>query len=95
MTPFHRSRQEQIDEIRTGCLIRFAQAALLLLAGERGHARAFLDLAIDRMLDLGDYRPGGHYDEHFPGWRDCAVSHRRIAWNRAVSAPKQPAEPAV
>lgn len=92
MTPFHRRRQDQLDEIRTGCLIRLAQAAALLLAGERGHARIFLDLAIDRMLDLGDYRRGGHYDEHFPGWRDCELGHRKIAWNRAVSPPKQSAE---
>lgn len=91
MTPFHQSRQDQIDEIRTGCLIRLAQAAVLLLAGERGHARIFLDIAIDRMLDRGDYRLGGHYDTLVPGWR-CDLSHRQIAWNRAVSASKQQAE---
>lgn len=95
MPPFHRSRQDQIDEIRTGCLIRFAQAAVLLLAGERGHARVFLDLALDRMLDRGDYAPGSHFDRIAPGWRDCELSHRRIDWNRAVSASKQPTEPAV
>lgn len=95
MTPFHQSRQDQIDEIRTGCLIRFAQAAVLWLAGERGYARDHLEIGIDRMLDRCDYRPGGHYDTLFPGWRDCEMDHRRIVWKRAVSASKQPVEPAV
>lgn len=88
MTPTHRRRQEQIDEIRTGALIRLAQATLLLMAGERGHASIYLQLAIDRLFDRGDYAPGSHFDTIAPGWRDCELDHRQIAWKRAVSTPK-------
>lgn len=77
--------QRQIDAVRTGALIRLAQAAALLLAGERGHAAAFFQLAIDRALNTGMYAPGGFYDRIVPGWRNVETSPRQIAWRRAVS----------
>lgn len=77
--------QRQIDAVRTGALIRLAQAAALLLAGERGHAVAYFHVAIDRAFDRGDYAPGGYHDKLLPGWRQAQTSPRQIAWRRAVS----------
>lgn len=59
------------NEIRMGCLNRFAEAAECLFCfGDTGAARFHLMMGWHRMMNTGPYAPGSVFDAQFPGWRD-------------------------
>ena len=76
--------EDALYEARLGCLDLLWNCIRHRWSGNCHRAAFEWELAKCRFHGTGPYAENGIYDKILPGWRDCEVDHRQVAWRRAM-----------
>jgi hypothetical protein len=82
--------EDALNEARMTCFDLILSSIRFRLKGNRYRAFIEWELAKHRYYGTGPYAPKGYLDFRLPGWRDCELGHRQVAWNIATMTRSAP-----